>query len=201
MSGELGDPHYYDSIRVNLGLFQHDVNVLWDLAVHDLSILNYLLDDDPVEVYATGANLLKGMPESVAYLTVRFDSGAIAHINVNWLAPVKVRQTLIGCSERMVVYDDLEPSEKIKVYDSGVTLTQNGDQIHEMLVGYRSGDMWAPKLSTKEGLRSQIENVIESVSSGGTPLTSAEMGLRVVELLEAADQSLAANGGPIKVAF
>ena len=156
--GLLGPIYYYNSVRVNLGMFQHDINVLWDLAVHDLAIMDYLLDDHPCVVTAVGIKHVS-QKEDIAYLTCLFDHDIIAHIHVNWLAPVKVRRTLIAGGTQMVVYDDLEPSEKVKIYDKGVTLNHNGsgnhngsNGVYEMLVGYRTGDMWAPKLSTTEAL-------------------------------------------------
>ena len=152
---DLGEIYYYDSVRVNLGLFQHDVSVVWDLAVHDLAIMDYVLDEKPVAVSATGMSHVLGEPENIAYLTLFYESKLIAHIHVNWLAPVKVRRTLIGGSHKMIVYDDLEPSEKVKVYDKGITLNgnpqKNGEKIHQMLVGYRTGDMHAPQLDIKIG--------------------------------------------------
>ena len=152
-SGDLGRVYYYDSIRVNLGLFQRDVSVISDLAVHDFSILDYLLGEHPVAVSASGTNHFPGTPENLAYITLFYDSGTIAHTNVSWLAPVKVRQILVGGSKKMITYDDLEPSEKIKVYDKGVSFTDDPQQIQEMRVGYRTGDMWAPKLAVTEALR------------------------------------------------
>ena len=150
--GELGRIYYYDSTRVNLGLFQRDVNVIADLAVHDFSILDYLLGEHPVAVSASGTNHFPGTPENLAYITLFYDSGIIAHTNVSWLAPVKVRQILIGGSKKMIIYDDLEPSEKVKVYDKGVTFTDDPKQIHEMRVTQRTGDMWAPRLVATEAL-------------------------------------------------
>jgi predicted dehydrogenase len=192
--GLLGEIYYYDSVRVNLGLFQHDVNVLWDLAVHDLSILDYLLDDEPVAVSATGISNIVGQPHNVAYMTIFFPGRKIAHISVNWLAPVKVRRTLIGGSEKMVVYDDLEPSEKVKVYDRGINLEPGHEQVYELLVSYRSGDMWAPKLDTTEGLKTEMQHFIDCIESGGAAETDGQAGLRVVRLLEAAERSLAKRG-------
>lgn len=194
LANELGEIYYYDSTRVNLGLFQHDVNVLWDLAVHDLTIMDYVLDQRPTGVAATGVNHVPGEPENVAYLTVFFENSLIAHINVNWLAPVKVRQTLIGGSERMIVYNDLEPSEKIRVYDRGVEYHTDPENIYEMLISYRSGDMWSPHLDPTEALRTEALHFIECVEHGKTPVTDGEAGYRVVKILEAADKSMAANG-------
>jgi predicted dehydrogenase len=195
---ELGNIYYYDSIRVNLGLIQHDVNVIWDLAVHDFSILEYVLAEHPVAVSANGASPVPQSPESVAYISLFFGSGTIAHVNVNWLAPVKVRQILIGGSRKMIVYNDLEPSEKIKVYDKGVTLTDDPDKIYQMRVGYRAGDMWAPQLETREGLATEVEHFLDCIENGKVPETDAEAGMRVVELLEAATRSMADRGRPVE---
>lgn len=197
VAGELGDLYYYDSIRVNLGLFQRDVNVIWDLAVHDLSILEYVMAEHPVAVSANGASHVPGSPENMAYLTLYFESGMIAHINVNWLAPVKVRRTLIGGSRKMIVFDDLEPSEKIKVYDCGITVNGNPEQIYQLLIDYRMGDMWAPRLPVKEALRTEAEHFIACVERRADPVTGGAMGLRVVELLEAATWSMQERGRPI----
>jgi predicted dehydrogenase len=195
--GSLGEIYYYDSVRVNLGMFQHDVSVLWDLAVHDLSIMDYLLIGRPVAVSATGMSHLPGQPENVAYLTLFFADRRVAHIHVNWLAPVKVRRTLIGGSQKMVVYDDLEPSEKVKVYDKGVTVDHQPDGVYQMLIGYRTGDMWAPRLDTTEALRREAETFIRAIETGEPPPTDGRVGLRVVETLEAATRSLAARGRPV----
>jgi predicted dehydrogenase len=193
-TGALGSIYYYDSVRVNLGLFQHDVNVIWDLAVHDLSIMDFVLSNKPVAVSATGISHISGQPENVAYITLFFANNQIAHLHVNWLAPVKVRRTLIGGSEKMIVYDDLEPSEKIKVYDKGVTLAPGREQVYELLVSYRSGDMWAPKLDQTEGLRTEANHFIDCVENNKHPQTDGAAGLRIVRLLEAAEKSLAARG-------
>jgi predicted dehydrogenase len=193
-TGALGEIYYYDSVRVNLGLFQHDVNVIWDLAVHDLSIMDYVLASKPVAVSATGISHISGQPENVAYITLFFSNNQIAHVHVNWLAPVKVRRTLIGGSEKMIVYDDLEPSEKIKVYDKGVTLAPQREEVYELLVSYRSGDMWAPKLDQTEGLRTEAIHFIDCIENSNCPQTDGAAGLRIVRLLEAAEKSLASRG-------
>ena len=198
-NGALGDIFYYDSVRVNLGLFQHDVNVIWDLAVHDLAILDFVLATKPSAVSATGISHIKGQPENVAYITLFFPDNQIAHLHVNWLAPVKVRRTLIGGSEKMIVYDDLDPSEKVKVYDKGVTLSTSGEQVYELLVSYRSGDMWAPKLDNSEGLRREALHFIDCIENNKQPETDGHSGLRVVRVLEAADQSLASRGKLIDI--
>lgn len=192
--GELGDIYYYDSVRVNLGLFQHDVNVIWDLAVHDLSIMDFVLDSKPVAVSATGISHIPGQPENVAYITLFFADNRIAHLHVNWLAPVKVRRTLIGGSEKMIVYDDLEPSEKVKVYDKGVTLSASPEAVYQLLVSYRSGDMWAPNLDQTEGLQTEARHFIDCIEHNKQPATDGHAGLRVLRILEAAEKSMGARG-------
>ena len=194
----LGEIYYYDSVRVNLGLFQHDVSVIWDLAVHDLSIMDFVLPSRPVAVSASGVSHVPGSPENIAYINLLFDNNLIAHINVNWLAPVKVRRTLIGGSRQMIVYDDLEPSEKIKVYDKGITLAGNsekrGETIRQALVGYRTGDMWAPHLDMTEALGRELREFVHCVETGATPVADGHAGLRVMRILAAATQSLAQRG-------
>ena len=198
-SGELGDLYYYDSVRVNLGLFQHDVNVIWDLAVHDLSIMDYVLPFRPCAVSATGLSHVPGGPENIAYLTLFFEGSQIAHIHSNWLAPVKLRRTLIGASRKMIVYDDLEQSEKIKVYDKGITLNnhQNPEKLYQMLVGYRTGDMLAPQIDVTEALRREIDHFVHCIQQQQEPMTGGNSGLRVVEILQAASQSMAQHGRPV----
>lgn len=196
-SGELGPIYYYDSVRINLGLFQRDINVLWDLAVHDLAIMDYVLDARPYVVSATGIAHFGGK-EDIAYLTCLLENSAIAHIHVSWLAPVKVRRTLIGGGQQMIVYDDLEPSEKVKVYDRGVTVS-NGDSVYQMMVGYRTGDMWAPKLNSSEALQDESRHFVQCISQGQQPDTNGDAGLRVVRILEAADLSLKQKGLPIEL--
>lgn len=197
--GELGDLYYYDSVRVNLGLFQHDVSVIWDLAVHDLSILNYLIPEMPTAVSATGISHIANQPQDVAYLTLFFGENFIAHIHVNWLAPVKVRRTLISGSRKMIVYDDLEPSEKVKVYDKGITINNHPENIYRLLVGYRSGDMWAPQLETIEALRAEVLHFTQCIENGEQPKTSGVNGLQVIAILEAATRSMLSNGTPMKI--
>jgi predicted dehydrogenase len=193
-TGELGELFYYDSVRVNLGLFQHDVNVIWDLAVHDLSIMDHVLPVQPCAVSATGMTHVAGGHENIAYLTLFFENNFIAHIHVNWLAPVKIRRTLIGGSQRMIVYDDIEPSEKIKVYDKGITLNNNPESVYQMLVGYRAGDMWAPRLDATEALRTEAAHFVDCVARGARPTTDGQSGLRVLRLVEAASASMDARG-------
>jgi predicted dehydrogenase len=205
-AGELGEIYYYDGVRVNLGLFQHDVNVVWDLAVHDLSIMDRVLPAQPVAVSATGLGHVPGEPENISYVTFHFDSALIAHVHVNWLAPVKVRRTLIGGSRKMIVYDDLEPSEKIKVYDKGITVGDrdpkaivNGEK-YAMLVGYRSGDVWSPQLDLTEALTVEARHFVDCVSHARTPIVDGHAGLRVVRLLEAATQSMRTSGRVVELA-
>jgi predicted dehydrogenase len=198
--GDLGDLYYYDSVRVNLGLFRHDVSVLWDLAVHDVAVMDYLLPVPPVAVSACGMTHLPGQTENLAYLTFFFDGNLIAHIHVNWLAPVKLRRTVIGGSRKMIIYDDLEASEKVKVYDKGLVLTEAPEMIHRMLVGYRSGDMWAPCLDTTEALRTEVLHFVRCLTTGERPISDGHAGLRVVRLLEAAARSMAERGRPVDLA-
>jgi predicted dehydrogenase len=193
--GALGKLYYYDSTRVNLGLFQHDVNVVWDLAPHDLSIMDYLISARPETLIAAGQVHLNGF-EDLAYLTIYCSDSMIAHINVNWLSPVKVRTTLIGGQKKMVVWNDLEADEKIRVYDKGVDI-KNGDNVHALLVSYRSGDMWAPRVPQTEALAAEAGYFIDCIRKNETPFNDGQAGLRVVRLLEAADRSLKAKGAPI----
>ncbi len=195
----LGDIYYYDAVRVNLGLFQHDVNVIWDLAIHDLSVMEYVLPSKATAVSATGISHIPGQPENVAYITLFFDNPQIAHVHVNWLTPVKVRHTLIGGSEKMILYDDLEPSEKVKIYDKGVTVSQSPEAVYEMLVSYRSGDMWAPRLDSTEALQTEALHFIDCVENGTKPETDGAAGLRLVRIVEAAEKSLRARGELVEI--
>lgn len=198
-SGALGEIYYYDSVRVNLGLFQSDVNVLWDLAVHDLGIIDAVMPQKPVGVSAYAVSHVLGQPENIGYLTLIFPRNQIAHLHVNWLAPVKVRRTLIGCQEKMILYDDLEPSEKIKLYDKGATSLPTDEARHELLVTYRYGDMSAPWLDTTEALRTAVLHFIDCINTGAKPLTDGWAGLRVVRILEAAEHSRRTGGGMVQV--
>jgi predicted dehydrogenase len=197
--GELGDIYYYDSVRINLGLFQHDVDVLWDLAVHDLSIMDFVLPQQPVAVSATGLAHVPGRPKNIAYMTMFFGGSMIAHVHASWLAPVKVRRTLLGASRRMIVFDDLEGSEKIKVYDSGISVDPSPENVYQMLVGYRTGDMWAPKLALTEALHVEAAHFVDCVARGARPQSDGEAGLRVVRLLEAATASMQQHGRPVDI--
>jgi predicted dehydrogenase len=186
--GVLGPLYYYDSTRVNLGLFQHDVNVIWDLGPHDVSIVDHLIGLEPELVVATGGAHLNGFAD-MAYITLYFRNSIVAHINVNWLSPVKVRTTLIGGQRKMLVWNDLEPAEKIKVYDKGVDVgTAEGR--YRLLVSYRSGDMWAPRLEDGEALQREARYFLDCIASGARPFNDGQAGLRVVKILEAADESL-----------
>jgi predicted dehydrogenase len=193
-SGDLGELYYFDSVRINLGLFQHDVNVLWDLAVHDLSIMDYVIGKEPVSVSATGLAHVPGQPENIAYMTMFFEGNLIAHVHVNWLSPVKVRRLLVGGSRRMVQFDDLETSEKVKVYDRGISVNPSPENIYQLLVGYRTGDMWAPQLGLTEALHVEAKHFIECIEKNATPRTDGEAGRRVVRLLEAATLSMEQQG-------
>jgi predicted dehydrogenase len=188
----LGKLYYYDSTRVNLGLFQHDVNVLWDLAPHDLSIVDYLIGKRPEAIVATGEKHLNGLTD-IAFLTAYYPDNVIAHINVNWLSPVKVRTTLIGGEKKMVVWNDLEADEKIKVYDRGVQMNSR-EGVYKLLVSYRSGDMWAPKIEATEALKAELMYFTDCIMKGEVPINDGLAGLRVVRMLEAAEESLSRKG-------
>ena len=194
-NGSLGDLYYYDSLRVNLGLFQHDVNVIWDLAPHDLSIMDYIIQDSPEAIVATGESHLNGH-EDVAFITLYFPRNIIAHVNVNWLSPVKVRTTLIGGEKKMLVWNDLDADEKIKVYDKGVSI-QNRENLHQLLVSYRSGDMWAPQVEPVEALKAELIYFRECLTKNTTPLNDGAAGLRVVRMLEAAAESIRKRSGAV----
>ena len=194
---ELGDLYYYDSMRVNLGLFQHDINVIWDLAPHDLSIMDYLIQNEPEAVVATGETHLNTHAD-VAFITVYFPHNTIAHINVNWLSPVKIRTTLIGGEKKMVVWNDLEADEKVKVYDKGVRIASR-EGVYELLVGYRSGDMWAPKIEQTEALKVELGYFLDCIEKNETPFNDGVAGLRVVKMLEAAGKSLKLRGETVLV--
>jgi predicted dehydrogenase len=190
--GTLGPLYYFDSTRVNLGLFQHDVSVVWDLAPHDLSIMDYIIREQPEAVVATGGKHLNGLAD-MAFITVYFPHNIIAHINVNWLSPVKVRTTLIGGKDKMLVWNDLEPDEKIKVYDKGVDIA-SGQGLYDLLVSYRSGDVWAPKVDQTEALKLELGYFADCILKAQTPFNDGAAGLRVVKLLEAVETSLSARG-------
>lgn len=196
-SGILGDLYYYDSLRVNLGLFQHDVSVIWDLAPHDLSIMDYLIKGEPEAIVATGEKHLNGV-EDVAFMTIYFPRSVIAHINVNWLSPVKIRTTLIGGQKKMVVWNDLVADEKVRVYDKGVQIT-SGDGIRDLLVSYRTGDMWAPQIEQQEALRVELDYFADCIMNSKTPFNDGLAGLRVVRMLEAAEASIQKRGELVRL--
>jgi len=197
-SGALGELYYFDSVRVNLGLFQRDINVIWDLAPHDISILDFLVGGEPEEILAVGVAHGQSPTENIAYITIKYPNSFLAHVHVNWLAPAKVRQLILGGSKKMVVYDDVQPSEKVKVYDKGVSFQNDADP-YKSLVSYRSGDMVAPQLDGKEALAVEVDNIVKAVR-GKEPLVSdGAAGVRVVHLLEAAQRSIAQGGSPVRL--
>ena len=201
-SGELGDLLYFDSTRINLGLFQHDHNVVWDLAPHDFSIMDFILDRQPQAVTATGSCHIERGIENIAYVMLRFSDEFIAHFHFNWLSPVKIRHTLIAGSRKMVVYDDIEPTEKVRVYDKGVTTNRNGgdkEDAYRTLVSYRTGDVWVPKLDSTEALHYVCAEFLSAIQERRRPLTDGNAGLRVVRLLEAAQASINQGGRAIEL--
>ncbi len=196
-SGELGDIYYYDSVRINLGQFQSDANVLWDLAPHDFALMTYLLDKEPIAISAVGSSPVRWdgwKQESIAYITVEFEDSTMAHFHVNWLSPVKLRRTLIGGSRKMVIYDHLDPDNQLKIYDKGIEIQENHDRYHA-LVQYRMGDLLAPKVDQTEALSAACKHFIECIQTGLKPMTDGHAGLRVVQLLEAAQQSMRSREG------
>ncbi|MBX7171839.1 MAG: Gfo/Idh/MocA family oxidoreductase [Pyrinomonadaceae bacterium] len=197
-SGRLGELYYFDSVRVNLGLFQHDVNVIWDLAPHDLSIMDYLLEKKPLAVSAVGSCHVGNDLEDIAYLTLMFENNLLAHFHVNWLAPVKVRKTLIGGTKSMIVFDDMETSEKLKIYDKGIEVT-NREGVYETLVQYRTGDMLSPKISQVEALTVATQHFIDCILNDETPITDGVAGLNVVRILEASTESIKNHGKLVEI--
>ncbi len=203
--GELGELLYFDSTRINLGLFQQDINVVWDLAPHDLSIMDFIINREPETVTAVGSCHIDRGIENIAYVLLRFADDFIAHFHFNWLSPVKIRRTLIAGSRKMVVYDDIEPTEKIRVYDKGVTANRHEDYdgdkeaVYRTLVSYRTGDVWVPKLDMTEALHYVCQEFLDAINERRAPLTDGRSGARVVRLLEAAQQSISRNGQPIKL--
>lgn len=198
-SGELGDLYYVDSVRINLGLLQHDVNVLWDLAPHDLSIVDFLIGRLPKSLSAFGACHAGRSQdlEDVAYLNLDFGSGLLASFHVNWLSPVKVRHLIVGGSRKSIVYNDLEPAEKVKVYDRGVTVNSEPEARRGVLINYRTGDVWSPHIEQTEPLQNVVRHFADCIGKGVQPITGPEAGLRVVKILEAAQRSIKAQGGRI----
>jgi len=200
-TGELGELLYFDSVRINLGLFQRDINVIWDLAPHDLSIMDYLIERQPLGLSALGSCHIEPGIENIAYMVMKFPDDFIAHFHFNWLAPVKIRRTLIAGARKMILYDDIEPTEKVRVYDKGVTANRNTDReaAYQTLISYRTGDVWAPKLDATEALHYVVAEFIDAIRSGRKPLTDGEAGLRVVRLLEAAQTSIKCSGQFVEI--
>lgn len=198
-AGEVGDLYYFDSVRVNLGLFQHDVNVIWDLAPHDISIMDFVIDHHAEAVVATGADHVGNGMEDVAYLTVYYPNNIIAHIHVNWLSPVKIRQTLIGGTKKMIVWDDNDPSEKIKIYDKGIEVIQTADQVYNTLIQYRTGDMYSPKVPQTEALALEVGHFADCIENDTQPISDGILGYHVVQILEASEQSIKNRGKEIRL--
>jgi predicted dehydrogenase len=194
----IGKPRYFDSTRINLGLFQPDINVLWDLAPHDISILSFLIREKPYSINATGISHTHNGIENIAYMTVNYENDFIAHFNCSWTSPVKIRQTLIGGDKKMIVYNDLDPSEKVRIYDTGFTHKTEEDKFH-IRVDYRTGDISIPKLSDKEALAGVAKDFLESVTQQKQPLSNAELGIEVVKILEASQESIRNNGKEVVI--
>jgi predicted dehydrogenase len=201
-SGMLGSLLYFDSVRVNLGLFQQDVNVVWDLAPHDLSIVDFIIDDKPVLVSAHGISHAGNRIENIAYISLSYQNHFIAHFHVNWLSPVKIRMTMIAGSEKMLVWNDLDQAEKIKIYDKGIEVKQGErEQKERLLVSYRSGDMYAPRIDQTEALSLVVREFADSIKNGRPPLTDGEAGLRILRILEAAERSIKADGANVRIVY
>lgn len=198
--GELGSLYYFDSVRINLGLFQHDINVVWDLAPHDISIMLYLLNECPksVSVFAN-SHVVKGL-EDTAYLSFQFESGKSAHIHVSWLSPVKIRRLIIAGSKKMILYDDLEGSDKVKVYDKGLSFDKKPKHMStDSGYQYRTGDIFTPAIPNKEALLTECEEFAKAIRTHKSTRTTGEEGLRVVKILEAASLSMKNNGAVTKI--
>lgn len=199
-SGEVGELYYFDSVRINLGLIQTDINVIWDLAPHDVSIMDYLIGHEPVSVSAVGAAHGGSPTENIAYVTVRYAGALLGHVHVNWLAPAKVRRTIVGGSKRMLIYDDMEPSEKLKVYDKGFSVSSSAESEYQLMISYRSGDMHAPQLGNREALAVEADNIVRAIQGKEAPVVDGRAGWRVVRILEAAQRSIASGGAVIPLA-
>lgn len=197
-SGALGDIYYFDSVRVNLGLYQHDINVMWDLAPHDFAIMDYIIDEKPVSVTANGGKRVFNHIEDICYINVKFESGFIANFHVNWLSPVKIRKIIIGGSKKMIVFDDLDPDEKIKIYDRGVTLIEGPlDKIYKELIQYRIGDVYIPMVDKTEALKAEVDNIVDCLKNKKQPKSDSHRGLNIVRLLEGSHKSLEKGGSPV----
>jgi predicted dehydrogenase len=199
-SGELGRLTYIDSTRINLGLFQHDVNVLWDLAVHDISIVNLLTDERPSTVQAIGAAHPPGPLASIGVRTLRYPSGLFVHINCSWVSPVKIRHILIGGDKKMIVYDDLNSNEPVKIYDSGV-VARTGEERSRLLYEYRTGDVYSPKIAPKEALANLVADFASAIQDGHAPLSDGRFGADTVKILEAAQSSITSGGSEVTLAW
>jgi predicted dehydrogenase len=198
-NGELGRILYYDSTRINLGLFQSDVNVIWDLAVHDFAILSRIMPGRPEAISATAVDPMGTATESLTYITLYYPGNTVAHIHASWLAPVKIRSIIVGGDRSMVVYDDVDVSEKIRIYDKGISVVRDTEVEREMKVAYRVGDMRAPKLDGREALGVMAEHANECFAKGVEPITSGQVGLQVVRLLESAEASARKGGAIIRL--
>ena len=197
-SQNLGDIYYFDSVRVNLGLFQPDINVVWDLAPHDISIMDYLIPGKPKSVVAIGGSHTGNNIEDIAYVTVVYSTELMAHFHINWMSPVKIRRIIIGGSKKMIVFDDLDPAEKIKIYDKGILLAKSDKKVfYQNIIQYRIGDMYAPKIDQTEALKVLIDHIVDCIIKKKKPVTDGESGLRVVRILEAADKSIKKGGAKI----
>ena len=194
-SGGIGDICYFDSVRVNLGLFQSDINVIWDLAPHDISIMDYLITEKPKSVVATGASHTHSGIEDIAYVSVNFKNNLIAHFHLNWMSPVKIRRIILGGNKKMIVFDDLDPADKVKIYDKGITLEKtNKKVVYQNIIQYRVGDMYAPNIDNTEALKIMVDHLADCLLNKKTPITDGESGLRVVRILEAAEKSMKKGG-------
>ncbi len=199
-SGGIGDICYFDSVRVNLGLFQSDINVIWDLAPHDISIMDYLITEKPKNVVATGASHTHSGIEDIAYVSVNFKNNLIAHFHLNWMSPVKIRRIILGGNKKMIVFDDLDPADKVKIYDKGITLAKtNKKVVYQNIIQYRVGDMYAPNIDNTEALKIMVDHLADCLLNKKTPITDGESGLRVVRILEAAEKSMKKGGIKIRL--
>ena len=199
-AGKLGEMFYFDSVRINLGLFQRDINVIWDLAPHDLATMDYLFDELPVSIVATGSSHTPSGLEDVAYITLKFKGDLIAHFHINWMSPVKIRRITIGGSKKMLVYDDLDPAEKIKIYDKGIIISKlDKPSVYHSMIQYRIGDMYAPSIDNTEALKTAVDHFANCIQNKKQPITDGIAGLRVVRMLEAASKSLRKGGIKVRV--
>lgn len=196
--GEIGDVRYFDSTRINLGLFQPDINVLWDLAPHDVSILDFITKEKPISLSATGISHTQNKLENIAYMTIFYQSDFIAHFTSSWTSPLKIRKILIGGSKKMILYDDVEPTEKLKIYDTSYRMASDEDK-HRVLIDYRVGDIYIPKIEQKEALQAVTADFITAINTGKAPMSDGQSGLNVVKILEAAEQSIKQRGKEIKL--